>query len=183
MKTITKTVTTLSLAAIIGGFAALSGSTQAIAANDVKPMLTVEGKTYYKKQTATESAIGRWEKRAVIKHGIKYGKWNDARKTSMDCDSKFHQGNGKKLWTCAANGKPVAKIKMCVSAKLKATWYHSTEAGAKAGVRDAWEKGAAQRHGMKYSFYKNATDKRATCGEDSKYPGKVVCTLAGTPCK
>ena len=183
MKTFTSTLAAFTLTAVLGGFGAIGTATEASAATDVKPMLSVSGKTYYKKDTAKSSAVGRWEKKAVIKHGMKYGKWEKAKKTSFDCDSKFHQGNGKKLWTCKANGKPVAKVQMCVSGKIKAKWYHANEAGAKAGVRDAWEKGAAAKHGVKYSFYKNATNKHSTCGSDSQFPGKITCTLSGTPCK
>lgn len=183
MKTFTSTLAALTLTAVLGGFGAIGTSTEAAAATEVKPMLSVSGKTYYKKGTAKSSAVGRWEKKAVIKHGLKFGNWEDAKKTSFDCDSKFHQGNGKKQWTCKANGKPVAKVQMCASGKINAFWYHPTEAVAKASVRDTWEKLAAEKYGVKYSFYKNAKNKHSTCGTNSKYPGNITCTLKATPCK
>lgn len=183
MKTFTNTLTAITFATVIGGISALGSVTQASAANDTKPMLSVSGKSYYQKQQAQKSAIGRWEKKAVIDHGFDYGKWGEAKKTSFDCDSKFHQGNGKKLWTCKANGKPVANIKICVSGKIQAKWYHSNEIGAQKGVEDAWEKLAAAEYGIKYSFYKNAKNKHSTCGDDSQFPGKITCSLSAAPCK
>lgn len=183
MKTFTNTLAAIALSTVIGGIGTVGSATEAAAANQVKPMLSVSGKTYYQKQKAQSSAVGRWEKKVVMQHGFDFGKWEKAKKTSFDCDSKFHQGNGKKLWTCKANGKPVAQVQMCASGKVKAKWYHSTEAGAKSGVRDAWEKLAAGKHGIKYSFYKNAENKHSTCGADSQFPGKITCTLSATPCK
>lgn len=183
MKSSLNKISALAMVSIVGGLLSVAKSTEATAATDVKPKLNVAGKSYYKKQTAKNSAVGRWEKKAVIKHGFKYGKWEKARKTSFDCDSKFHQGNGKKLWTCNAIGKPVAEVTMCTSGKIKAVWHHPNESGAKAGVRDAWEKLAAGHHGVKYSFYKNAKGKHSTCGADSRWPGHITCTLKATPCK
>lgn len=183
MKTLNSALAAITLTAIVGGLAPIGVATQAAAATKVKPMLSVSGKAYYKKQKAKSSAVGRWEKRAVIDHGMGFGNWEKAKKTGFDCNQKFHQGNGKKLWTCKAKGKPVANVQMCASGKISARWYHSTEAGAKTGVRDGWEKLAAAKHGTKYSFYKNATNKHSTCGADSQFPGKITCTLTATPCK
>lgn len=183
MKTFNAALATITLAATASGLIPIGNATEAFAATKVKPMLSVSGKTYYDKQKAKSSAVGRWEKKAVIEHGIGFGKWEKAKKTGFNCNSKFHQGNGKKLWTCKANGKPVANIQICASSKINAKWYHSTEAGAKAGVLDAWEKLAAAEHGIKYSFYKNAKSKHSTCGSDSQFPGKITCTLSATPCK
>ncbi|MFK7901291.1 MAG: hypothetical protein AB8B49_00450 [Nitratireductor sp.] len=183
MKKFTIALSALTLTAALTGFAPLSGADQAQAATKVKPMLSVAGKTYYNKQTAKSSAVGRWEKKAVIMHGFEFSKWEKAKKTGYNCSSKFHQGNGKKLWTCKANGKPVANVQMCTSGKVRAKWYHPNEVGARAGVRDAWEKLAAAEFGIKYSFYKNAKNKHATCGKDSNHPGKITCTLSATACK
>ncbi len=183
MKMFTSTLTVFTLTTILSGFAPIGFATQAIAETKVKPMLSVSGKSYYKKQKAQSSAVGRWEKKAVIEHGFGFGKWGKAKKTSFDCNSKFHQGNGKKLWTCTARGKPVANVQTCASGTISATWYHPTKAGAQSGVRDAWEKLAAGEHGIKYSFYKNAKNKHSICGNDSQFPGKITCTLSATPCK
>ncbi|MBW8635878.1 hypothetical protein K1W69_01680 [Hoeflea sp. WL0058] len=183
MITFTNALTAIAIATVIGGVGSLGVTTQAVAATDIKPTLSVSGKSYYQKEHAKNSAVGRWEKKAVIQHGMNYGKWGQAKQTSFDCNSKFHQGNGKKLWTCKASGKPVANVKMCASGKIRARWYHPNKAGAQKGVKDAWEKLAAAEHGMKYSFYKNATNKHFTCGADSQFPGKITCNLSATPCK
>lgn len=182
MKALTSTLAALTLAAIFGGFGAIGGATEAVAGTN-KPMLKVEGKSYYSKQKAKRSAIGRWEIKAAAKHSSLFKKWEDASKKNFDCKRKTHQGNARKLWTCIAKAKPGSKVKFCKSGKVNAKWIHPNEAGAKAGARNDWEKRAAAKHGMKYSFYKNAISKQSTCGTDSKYPGKIVCTLAANACK
>jgi hypothetical protein len=182
MKTFTNTLAGIALTAAVSSIVPMAVTTQANAATDVKPMLSVSGKSYYQKQKAKSSAVGRWEKTAIIQHGSGYGKWGKAKKTSFDCNSKFHQGNGNKVWTCKARGRPVANVQICVSGKVNAKWFHPNEAGAKAGVRKGWEKLAAGKYGIKYSFYKNAKNKHSTCGVDSKHPGKITCTLSATPC-
>lgn len=182
MKTFTSTLVAFTFAAIFGGFGVVGGATEAVAGTQ-KPMLKVEGKSYYSKQQAKSSAIGRWEQKAATKHGVVFKKWEDASKKRFDCKRKTHQGNAKKLWTCMAKAKPGSKIVFCRSGAVKAKWVHLNKAGAKAGVRDAWEKRAAAKHGIKYSFYKNAIHKKSTCGSDSKHPGKIVCTLSANACE
>lgn len=182
MKALTSTLAALTFAAVLGGFGVIGGATEAAAGTD-KPMLKVEGKSYYSKQKAKSSAIGRWEKKVGTKHGLVFDNWEDASKKSFDCKRKTHQGNARKLWTCIAKARPGSKIAFCASGKVKAKWVHPNEAGAKAGARNDWEKRAAAKHGMKYSFYKNAVHKNSTCGSDSQYPGKIVCTLSAYACE
>lgn len=182
MKALTSTLAALTFAAVFSGFGVIGGVTEAVATTS-KPMLKVEGKSYYSKQKAKSSAIGRWEQKAHTKHTAVFKRWEDAHKKSFDCKRKTHQGNARKLWTCIAKARPGSKIAFCRFGTLKTKWIHPNEAGAKAGARNAWEKRAAAQHGMKYSFYKNAIHKKSTCGSDSQHPGKIVCTLAATACE
>lgn len=145
MKAIANTLVALTFTAVLVGFGAIGGATEA-AAGTTKPMLKVEGKPYYQKKKAKSSAIYNWEQKAKAKHNTLYNDWGLAKKTSFDCKRKTHQGNAKKLWTCQAKGKPSALVIFCKVGKVKAKWAHQNEAGAKAGARDVWGKKAAAKH-------------------------------------
>ncbi|MEP0521468.1 MAG: hypothetical protein ABJO09_06265 [Hyphomicrobiales bacterium] len=181
MRTIKSMLAVFALATALGGLGAIGSATEA-SAGTTKPMLKAEGKAYYQKKKAKKSAIYNWEMKAKAKYSAIFGSWERAHKTNFDCKRETHQGNDRKLWTCQAKGKPSAPIAFCKSGKITAKWAHQSKTGAKAGARDAWEKRAAAKHGMKYSFYKNAVKKHSTCGSDSRFPGKITCTLSGTAC-
>ncbi|MEO9876749.1 MAG: hypothetical protein ABJM26_21980 [Anderseniella sp.] len=182
MKKFTSTIVAFSIAAAFGGVMMTADSGDAFAAKKTKPMIGAYGKSYYKKAKARSSAVGRWEKRVAIKHGLKFSHWSRAKAKGTSCQSKFHQGNGKKLWTCTASAKPFANIKSCVSGRIVAKWKHPNPAKAKATARNTWEKLTAQNYGIKYSFYKNAKGKSRNCKLVSNGT-MTLCTFKATPCK
>lgn len=174
--------TALAFGTVLGlGAAAIAFMTsQASAAKVAKPMLKTDGMNYYAKPTAKSSAIGRWERKASASYGAQFGGWGRAKKKSVDCRSKYHQGNGKKLWTCTAKGKPVAIVLSCKSGSVKATGVKPKQKGAVKWAHRFWARGAAERYGVAYSFVKNAKNKSMKC---SKVPNGIKCVFKAVPCK
>jgi len=69
-----------------------------------KPKLTKAGMFYFNKDTAKSSAIGRWEKKAAIQHGMNFSFWKGAKGKGFSCSHSMK--NGKKLYNCKAIAKP-----------------------------------------------------------------------------
>lgn len=180
MKKLTKIFAALSVIAGLGSVFVSMGASGALAANDVKPLHSAKGKNYYQKSKAKSSAIGRWEKSAAIKHGFDYGGWNKAKSKSVNCNRKFHRGNGKKLWTCTAKAKPVADVVSCKKGFIAAKAIHHTQKDAVKFAHKFWERSAAVKHGIKYSFYKNAKNRSMKCQPEG---GKVQCVFKAIPCR
>lgn len=172
--------TILALAILAGG---LSASIGAEAAPQTQPILTVSGKTYYDKQQARSSAVGRWEKQAAIKYGLKFSNWGQAKHKGFSCNERAHKTNGRTVWTCKALGQPFSDVKTCKNRSVVAKNTRANKANAQSATIKTWEKLAAVNFGVKYSFWKNASDKSVKCSKQGS-GGKQVfeCRYQAKPC-
>ena len=133
------------------------------------------GMYYFKKSKAKTSAIGRWEKKTAIKHGINFSFWNNAKKRSNVCKKQPNN-----TWRCFAIGTPCYTKKVCKS-KLKkhGMWYFNKQK-AKDSAKGRWEKQAAIEHGVSYSFWSNAKGKGFKCKKHDN--GTWRCLARAKPC-
>ena len=180
MKNLKKAVVAIGVVAGLGAAMIAATPQHASAANDVKPKLSAKGKSYYKKPQATSSAVGRWERNASAKYGWKYGGWNKAKQKSVHCNDKYHQGNGKKLWTCIAKGKPVAKVQTCKGGRVTAVGIKPKQKDAIKWAHKFWARIAADKYGVAYSFHKNAKSRSMHC---SNKGSMRKCVFKAIPCK
>jgi hypothetical protein len=180
MKSFNKTMVAAGAIAGLGAVMIAATPQKASAANDVKPSLSANGMDYYAKPTAKTSAIGRWERKASAKHGAEYGGWGKAKQKSVNCNSRYHQGNGKKLWTCTARGKPVAKVQTCKKGFVTAIGVKPEQKDAVKWAHRFWARGAADMYGVAYSFHKNAKNRSMHC---SNKGSMRKCVFKAIPCK
>ncbi|MCK5745446.1 hypothetical protein [Oricola sp.] len=171
----------LALAVLAGGIAA--STVGAEAAPKTQPALTVSGKSYYDKQQARSSAVGRWEKQAAIKYGLDFSDWGQAKHKGFLCNEDVHKKNGRTLWTCKALGQPFANIKTCKNQSVVAKNTRANKNKAQSETIKTWEKLAAINFGVKYSFWKNASDKSIKCSKQGSGSKQVfVCRYQAKPC-
>ena len=157
-------------------------SQPAMAAKQCKSQLNKKGMYYYNKDKAKSSAKGRWEKQAAIKYGIGYSFWNNAGGKGYSCSATMK--NGKKLWNCTAKAKPCKTLaKICKPKLSKAGMFYFKKATAVSSARGRWEKQAAIKYGVNYSFWKSAKAKNYTCSFKMKNGKKLWnCTAKAIPC-
>ena len=155
----------------------------ALAAKQCKSPVSQKGMFYFKKATAISSAQGRWEKKAAIKHGIGFSFWNNAKGKNTSCT--FTMKNGKKLWNCKLTAKPCKTVaKICKPKMSQKGMFYFKKATAISSAQGRWEKQAAIKHGIGYSFWKNAKAKNFTCGFTMKNGKKLWnCNAHAKPCK
>lgn len=149
--------------------------TSANAKTICKPAVPEYGMFYVKKSKAKTSAIGRWEKKVAIKHGIGSSFWKNAKKRSNICKQ---QPNG--TFRCLAIGTPCKTVKVCKPLLVKKGMYYHNKAKAKASARGRWEKQAAIQHGIGSSFWKNAKQKKMACKQQPNNSWR--CTAIAKPC-
>lgn len=160
-----------------------NGTSDAQAGVKSKPSLSVQGMNYYDKAQAKSSAIGRWEKKAAIKYGLEFSQWGKAKSKGTTCKKKFHRNNGRILWTCTASGRPTAKIVTCKGSVSATGTHKSNRSKARSTARENWEKKAAIAHGIKFSFWKNASQKKGFCiKKASGGTHQIRCTYIAKAC-
>jgi len=168
------------LALIIGG---LFVAQPAMAAKQCKSPLSQKGMHYYSLNKTMSSAMGRWEKKAAIKYGVGYSFWKNAKGYSRTCTHKMK--NGKKLWNCTVTARPCKKVaKSCKPKLSQKGMFYFKRAKAKSSARGRWEKKAAIKYGIGYSFWKNAKSKGQACSFTMKNGKKLWnCKAYAKPCK
>ena len=153
----------------------------ALAATQCKAPLSKKGMFYFNKNKAISSAQGRWEKKAAIQHGIGFSFWNNAKGKGRSCTSTMK--NGKKLWNCKLTAKPCKTVKLCKPKLSKAGMFYFNKAKAKSSAVGRWEKKAAIKHGISYSFWNAAKAKNFNCTFKMKNGKKLWnCKAIAKPC-
>lgn len=134
------------------------------------------GMYYYKKATAKSSAVGRWEKKTAIQHGIGLSFWNNAKKRSNICKKQANN-----TYRCFAIGTPCQTKTVCKPKLKKHGMYYFNKQQAKSSAKGRWEKQAAINYGVNYSFWNKAKAKNFKC---KKQPNKTWrCKAIAKPCR
>lgn len=133
------------------------------------------GMYYFNEQKAKDSAVGRWEKKVAIEHGIGFSFWNQAKKQSNVCKK---QSNG--TYRCFAIGTPCQTKNVCKPMlKKHGMWYFNKEK-AKTSAIGRWEKQAAIEYGVSFSFWNNAKTKSFGCKKHDNNTWR--CEARAKPC-
>ncbi|GJM03415.1 MAG: hypothetical protein DHS20C08_19160 [Rhodomicrobium sp.] len=133
------------------------------------------GMYYYKKAKAKSSAIGRWEKKVAIKHGIGLSFWNNAKVRSNICKKQANN-----TYRCFAIGTPCQIKTSCKPVLKKHGMYYFNKQKAKDSAKGRWEKQAAINHGVKYSFWNSAKKKHYKCKKQDNNTWR--CLAIARPC-
>lgn len=145
------------------------------AATQCKKAIGSYGMYYYKKSKAKTSAVGRWEKKTAIQHGIGLSFWNNAKKRSNVC-----QKQANNTWRCFAIGTPCQTKTVCKPKLKKHGMYYYNKQKAQSSAKGRWEKQAAIQYGVKYSFWNSAKARKFKC---KKQPNNTWrCAAIAKPC-
>jgi len=145
------------------------------AATQCKNALGEYGMYYYKEQKAKSSAVGRWEKKAAIKHGIGLSFWKNAKTKSNVCKKQANN-----TYRCFAIGTPCQTKKLCKPTLKKHGMWYTKKEKAKSSAIGRWEKQAAIHHSVKYSFWNNAKTKSFSCKKHQNNTWR--CEAIAKPC-
>lgn len=160
---------------ILTAFGLSLSAASAQAVTQCKNPIGSYGMYYFNKAKAKSSAVGRWEKKVAIKHGIGLSFWNNAKKRSNVCKKQANN-----TWRCFAIGTPCQTKKVCKGLLKKHGMWYFNKAKAKSSARGRWEKQAAIKHGVSYSFWNNAKSKSYNCKKHSNNTWR--CEARAKPC-
>ena len=134
------------------------------------------GMYYFNKQKAKTSAIGRWEKKTAIAHGIGLSFWSNAKKRSNVCKKQPNN-----TWRCFAIGTPCQTKTICKPQLKKHGMWYFKKAKAKTSAIGRWEKQAAINYGVNFSFWNNAKAKSFKCKKHDNNTWR--CEARAKPCQ
>lgn len=145
------------------------------AATQCKKPVGKYGMYYFNKQKAKDSAVGRWEKQVAINHGIGFSFWNNAKKRSNICKKQANN-----TYRCFAIGTPCQTKKICKPLLKKHGMWYFNKNKAKSSAKGRWEKQAAIKYGVKFSFWNNAKSKSYSCKKHDNNTWR--CQAIAKPC-
>lgn len=151
------------------------GAGSTIAATQCNQPIGEYGMYYFNQNKAKSSAIGRWEKKVAIKHGIGASFWNNAKTRSNVC-----QKQANNTYRCFAIGTPCQTTTTCKPKLSQKGMFYYKKQQAKDSAKGRWEKQAAIQHGVNFSFWNSAKQKSFNC---KKQPNNTwQCTAIAKPC-
>lgn len=151
-------------------------SASAVQAKEIcKQPIGEYGMYYFKQAKAKSSAVGRWEKKVAIKHGIGLSFWKNAKIRSNVCKKQANN-----TYRCFAIGTPCQTKTSCKPAVKKHGMYYFNKQKAKSSAKGRWEKQAAIQHGVNYSFWNSAKKKNFNCKKQANNTWR--CLAIARPC-